>query len=661
MKKKSIKTFIIGFGSLIVVFVSLFLGASSGFISYSTAKRNADAQLDEAISANAESVKSTLDLYRSEVVLSAKFSDTYDESLSLDERIANLSKIAEGTHFKDFSISNIAGETYNQTDIFDRDYFKSAMRDAPIISSPVIRRTDDSVVMMSAAKIDDGSFTGAIYGAIDYKTFSDIVGEINIGESGFAFITDKRGQIVAHKDLEYVSSLSNFISLAQEDDKYLPIAKIVSKMTNGESGKEIIQYDGEEHYIAYSPIETDENWSIAVVVPKAEMMSGFTSSIMWMIITTIALLILGIIACYFMADRISYPISESAKYMAKFAEGDFNSEIEIYTSIREIDEVKNSLLISLDTLKTNINDLNIVLDAISNRDLTRDPQAAFSGGYWQIKFSLENILGKFREVFVTLRNISNSLYTGAEQISAGSETLSENSITQNANIEELKISIDNISQHIGGTVKNTQRARDITQKAVEEVAIGNDKMAEMLKSMDEISSASNEISNINKTIEDIAFQTNILALNASVEAARAGAAGKGFAVVAGEVRNLAIKSAEAANTTKKLIENSIIVVDKGTNIANETAQSLQAVVSEVQQVDRIVDDITVLAANQSKEISEVSKNIDLIASATQETSAAAEEYAAMSREFSEQANVLKALIDEFKLEQIDEEQEQDKQ
>ena len=128
---------------------------------------------------------------------------------------------------------------------------------------------------------------------------------------------------------------------------------------------------------------------------------------------------------------------------------------------------------------------------------------------------------------------------------------------------------------------NAQQVNETAGSVSTKMNVSNEKMQQMMQAMGDISNCSSEISKIIKTIEDIAFQTNILALNAAVEAARAGEAGKGFAIVADEVRSLAGKSAEASMDTAALIENTLKVVENGTQIADETAQSLVEAVNEV--------------------------------------------------------------------------------
>jgi len=194
-------------------------------------------------------------------------------------------------------------------------------------------------------------------------------------------------------------------------------------------------------------------------------------------------------------------------------------------------------------------------------------------------------------------------------------------------------------------IETANLAKTIMDKAEK----GNTQMDEMMQAVDDINEASRSIRNIIKTIDDIAFQTNILALNAAVEAARAGSAGKGFAVVAEEVRNLATKSAEAANDTGNLIANSIEKAELGAHIAGETAASLKEIVSGINESNQLIREIARSSEEQAAAISQVNIGIDKVAHVVHDNSSTAEESADTSEKLSMQSSVLQKLMSQFRL------------
>jgi methyl-accepting chemotaxis protein len=269
-------------------------------------------------------------------------------------------------------------------------------------------------------------------------------------------------------------------------------------------------------------------------------------------------------------------------------------------------------------------------------------------------------LGDLAKAFMRMSENMNGVLTNinvvAEQVADGavsaanaSTAMSQGATEQASSIEELSASIEQIAAQTRQNADNANEAKVITEAAKENVAHGNAQMYDMLESMSVINESSNSISKIIKVIEEIAFQTNILALNAAIEAARAGQHGKGFSVVAEEVRNLAVRSANATKEITPMIEESIRKIEGGAQIAMVTAESLYAIVGDIEKAAQLVGNIAIATKEQAIGIEQINSGINLFAGVVQNTSLTSDQAAADSEKLSGQAESMKKQVSNFKL------------
>ena len=254
----------------------------------------------------------------------------------------------------------------------------------------------------------------------------------------------------------------------------------------------------------------------------------------------------------------------------------------------------------------------------------------------------------------SLSNIAESMNEGAEQVasasgqvSSSSQSLAEGSSEQAASIEETSASLEEMSSMTKQNAENSKQADGLMQEANRTVSQANSSMGELKGSMGEISKASEETQNVVKTIDEIAFQTNLLALNAAVEAARAGEAGAGFAVVAEEVRNLALRSADAAKNTAELIESTVKKVKHGSELVNTTADAFTEVATSSTKVAELVSEIAAASNEQAQGIEQVNTAVTEMDKVTQSNAAGAEESASASEEMNAQAEEMKSMVNEL--------------
>jgi len=247
-------------------------------------------------------------------------------------------------------------------------------------------------------------------------------------------------------------------------------------------------------------------------------------------------------------------------------------------------------------------------------------------------------------VIAGLSGSSEQVVAASGQVSSSSQQLAEGSSEQAAAIEETSASLDEMSSMTKQNEANANEADNLMKESRKVIDQANESMKRLIDSMADISRASDETSKIVKTIDEIAFQTNLLALNAAVEAARAGEAGAGFAVVAEEVRNLALRAAEAAKNTESLIEDTVKKVNDGSELVGRTDEAFAEVRTDTEKVGQLVAEISVASSEQAQGIEQINRAIAEMENVTQQVAANAEESASASEEMNAQAEQMTEFV-----------------
>ncbi|MEA5084144.1 MAG: methyl-accepting chemotaxis protein [Lachnospiraceae bacterium] len=649
---------------LVLIFtgVILFLTTGIGVVSIQLVSKNIEqstrSELQEIAESNAKYIKARRDAELKYVDGMAQNPIIIDKLISMDKKIAFFEAEAEKNGYLAFAFADKNGDStvFNakkeKTNIASREYFQTAMQGKTATSDLLISSATGQLVLIYAAPVyDNGKVIGVLYGRRDGQALSNIIKEVTYGETGYGYIVNKEGIVVGHKDVELVLNQFNLAKAGEGSPEYVNLSNLInSEVLRGQAGCGEYQFESTSNLVGFAPIENSP-WIIVINSDEKEALSEVGVLRNLLLILCAAALAIGAVITYFVSGSISKPIKNITVAAKQIADGYFDVELSVNSKdeVGQLAQAFNLTINQLVNYQGYIDEISESLLLISEGNLMVKLERDYVGQFQKIKDNMEAFLKNINGTLVQIDEAAEQVSSGADQVASGAQALSQGATQQASSIEELSAAISEITEQIKQNAQNAKLANESAESAGKEIHSSNKQMKSMVSAMNNIASKSSEISKIIKVIEDIAFQTNILALNAAVEAARAGTAGKGFAVVADEVRNLASKSAEAAKNTSELIEETIVAVQNGSKILNETADYLDKSAKVTSEAVVLIDKITLASEQQVQSANEVNMSVEQIAAVVQTNSATAEESAAASEELSGQAEMLKELIDNFKL------------
>ena len=471
----------------------------------------------------------------------------------------------------DLSGQKLYGDDYAPDSIADTEYYSLLTETGSMVIGEPYYDNDTLQLCVGASVIKDEETSAYLVGSYKYDILNDVLSQLVLGDTGSACIIDEDGNIIGDRTLQNIIDRKNVYDLYPASRN----AAVFDKISAFQIGSTVIKMGNVNNYTGYAPIP-GTNWALIVYAPRGEFMGTTFYSIALCVLLSVLLLACAAAVVIPAAKRISDPLSAATRRLQALSDGNLTETVPRSDNDDETGILTDALSKTIDSLRHYIQDIESCLRVLASGDYTINVPNHFRGDFSSIRDSLRHITAALNRTMLRMNHSSAEVSNCARQLLDGSRE-------QGMLLQDMEQDMSAITTSIEKNRENVLQIEQCAEMAGQKTALGDGYMRSMLDAMSQIHNTVKEISKISLLIEDISRQTNLLSLNAAVEASRAGEAGRGFAVVANEISVLSNQTADALRETGNLITRSNESIQAGLETADRTAATFREIAGLTQQ------------------------------------------------------------------------------